>query len=216
MPELLGSARSGLHVRAWGHGPTPGWLHSWVPIIEAWAKNHWRYVDAAGTRDVPWWYRERPNLSVLAGAFWQTGGVALEEYRNEKWGAQHPGRADLWAATSDQYEYSIEAKHLWLGLNGSDPEQRLASAMEEAHEDAQKVDEAPHRRVALVICAPYATRPDREALRAFRAADYARVRAAAPAPHHLRVDLYPRWAPATGSDEWLPGVSLFLAFSRDE
>ena len=34
--------------------------------------------------DLPWWYGERASTSVLAGAAWRIGGLAFEEYREDK------------------------------------------------------------------------------------------------------------------------------------
>jgi hypothetical protein len=34
--------------------------------------------------DLPWWYNERASISVLAGAAWGTGGLAFEEYSEDK------------------------------------------------------------------------------------------------------------------------------------
>lgn len=76
------------------------------------------------TRDVPWWYNERASVSVFAGAVWQAGGVALEEFTDEKKipgrrgrakRVSYSGRTDLYFELG-RYEFLAEAKRCVANL----------------------------------------------------------------------------------------------------
>src|SRR5690606_5499082 len=64
--------------------------------------------------DVPYFYNERASLSVLCGAAWRSGYLALEEYVAIKGGESDKpnGRIDLYIGQRDgDEEICIEAKH---------------------------------------------------------------------------------------------------------
>jgi hypothetical protein len=235
MKDLFGTLRTDLHIRTYGKGTTPKWTESWVEVLRCWAALHRRYHEQTRT-DLGWWYSERPNLSVLTGAVWTSGGSALEEYKNQKWhgDAQYAGRADLWVVLKGK-GHSIEAKHLEASLTGGVREEPIAAALAEARDDARKVDEDPDHRVGLVFVTPYLPIPKdadldealdvaRANVREHRAAEYPKVRAASPA-RGLRADFFPRWASTSGtlrdSDKepgkryCYPGISLLIGFERD-
>lgn len=234
MADIIGSGRSDLHIRAWGLGPTPAWCREWANVFRTWAGFHSRYRDQTGN-DLAWWYRERPNLSVVSAAIWARGGSALEEYRNDKWNgpAQYAGRADQWAVLGG-FGYSIEAKHLYASLHGGLREDPVARAMQEAREDVARVDEDPEHRTAMTFVTPYfpvgrggdaeqAVPKMRELLRKHRAADYPSVRSVMP-KRGLRVDYFPSWARGTetlseshsepGKCYLRPGITVFVGFEK--
>ncbi len=64
-------------------GINPGSLVSLDSILRAWIKTNRKFVKAWAP-DVPWRYNERASLSILAGAIWRKGGLALEEFTTEK------------------------------------------------------------------------------------------------------------------------------------
>ena len=73
-------------------------LSDWENIIEEWALLIDRYCRITKD-DAPYWYTERANIGVLAGACWRAGYVALEEFQFQKGYSNKPkwsGRADLW------------------------------------------------------------------------------------------------------------------------
>jgi hypothetical protein len=103
----------------------------------------WRQAKAPHSySDVPYYYNERANLSLLAAAFWKSGWIALEEYsaekeyRNSKPPGKGPvskkrgtkerarGRADLLVTKGckdGSTDVQIEAKQGWiLGKPGKD------------------------------------------------------------------------------------------------
>lgn len=90
----------------------------WEPILEEWLLGIERFCRVTGGDEAPYWYNERANIGVLAGAAWRCGRVALEEFQYEKGFKNKPkwlGRADLWLA-SDDHEELIEAKFKWCSL----------------------------------------------------------------------------------------------------
>lgn len=127
-------------------------LRSWIVCIE-------HYIDVWEGNDLPYWYNERGNVSVLAGAAWRAGWLALEEYQMGKHGAEHGeltgGRNDLCLANS-QHEFYIEAKVAYLNIAELDRSAfRLAEVTAAAVRDAKRLS-CDAQRVAAVFVAPYA------------------------------------------------------------
>lgn len=96
------------------------------PVLRQWRKAIGRYNSQMGD-DFAWHYHERACIGFLAAAAWLAGGVALEEWREDKHaGAERrKGRCDLYlySAPCDLF---IEAKHLWLPI-GTDPKRSAAA-----------------------------------------------------------------------------------------
>ncbi|MDL2198140.1 hypothetical protein QQF45_03570 [Halopseudomonas aestusnigri] len=142
-------------------------------LLAAWVESVLRYDaimagDAGEGGDCCWWYNERANVSVLAGAAWAKGWVALEEYSRLK-RAQVPmsgvddedgldarGRVDLYVSTHDE-DYAFEAKQVWLrldpGFETAGYSGKITEGMNAARQDALKlVGEADaHYAVTFVI-----------------------------------------------------------------
>ena len=114
-------------------------LNVWAPLLEEWVKCVANYCKFYKGEDAPYWYTERANTSILAGAAWRCGMLALEEFQREKgyrtrdkWN----GRVDLCIATGDK-EFLFEAKHAWLSLSLS-PErmqEKIESILSKACDD---------------------------------------------------------------------------------
>ena len=89
------------------------WLE---PVFENWEVAINRYVEIL-CDDPPYFYNERPNISLLAAGAWLTGaqndspGIALEEYSVKK--GTSSGRADLYVCCG-RYHCEIEAKQVWF------------------------------------------------------------------------------------------------------
>lgn len=114
-------------------------LADWEGVIEEWVMLIDRYCRVAPD-DAPYWYTERANIGILAGACWRSGMVALEEfqwekgYRNKpKW----PGRADLWVG-SDSASTLIEAKQKFIALNSRDHIKLITQALNDAGRNAKE------------------------------------------------------------------------------
>jgi len=113
----------------------------WEPILEEWLLGIERFCRVTGGDEAPYWYNERSNIGVLAGAAWRCGRVALEEFQFVKGFKNKPkwlGRADLWIA-SDQHEELIEAKFKWCSLNSRNGIASVANdTLDLATSDAKK------------------------------------------------------------------------------
>ncbi len=103
-------------------------LEPWNQILDEWIKIHQQYIEDDEFDDCMYWYNERANVGVLAGAIWKSGGIALEEYSSYKTKATEEnedteeaetrkitklreGRVDLYFYTQN-HQYIVEAKHL--------------------------------------------------------------------------------------------------------
>jgi len=96
-------------------------MSHWEPLLEEWLVAIERFCRVTNGNDAPYWYNERANVGILAGAAWRCGRVALEEFQYEKGYKNKPkwlGRADLWLA-SDSHEELIEAKFGWCSLKSN-------------------------------------------------------------------------------------------------
>lgn len=142
-------------------------------LLAAWVESVLRYDkimegDAGEGGDCCWWYNERTNVSVLAGAAWTKGWVALEEYSTLKRagapisvvdaeeGSDARGRVDLYVSTPHE-DYAFEAKQVWLrldpGFETAGCSGKVTEGMNAARQDALKlVGEADvHYAVTFVI-----------------------------------------------------------------
>ena len=150
-----------------------------TPLLNQWIKLIKEYCRAHECEDNPWWYNERANISLLAGAAWRLKKewLALEEYPADKRrtrsgkpkkmapvvpkkgieGENKPnrkGRVDLYVANGDE-GYAIEAKQLWQKLSPGSAN-RLGTAMKMARDAAGALYpwEAEYR-VGAVFIIPY-------------------------------------------------------------
>ena len=117
-------------------------LSHWEPLLEEWLLATERYCRVMEGEDAPYFYNERANIGVLAGAAWRCGRIALEEFQHLKGFRNHPktkGRADLYIAW-DKGEELVEAKLRWLRLDLKSQKQIELSEMllASARADARK------------------------------------------------------------------------------
>ncbi len=90
-------------------------VECWFSVLEEYAA---RTQDAQGKLDdIPFWYKERPQVGFFSIAAWLSGWAALEEWGTKKGVEQNAayGRNDLWIRRGD-VEWFIEAKHAWCDL----------------------------------------------------------------------------------------------------
>ncbi len=82
-------------------------LKEWIALIRK-SSREW------GRNDCSWWYSERVNLGVFAGAIWRKGGTCFEEYIDEniKNKDRYRGRCDLYFKYNNM-EFIVEAKQCW-------------------------------------------------------------------------------------------------------
>lgn len=93
-------------------------------------------------RDVGYWYTERPNVSLLAGAAWKLNYFPIEEYsapkryiNNQKQDDEYKGRIDIKIVIPEKdCEIIFEAKHTYSYLKD------LESVYENAIQDCMTID----------------------------------------------------------------------------
>lgn len=94
-------------------------LEHWSVLLKKWISLITNYCLVMKGDDAPYYYSERANIGVLAGAAWKTGWLALEEFSIKKRG-QKRGSSDLWIyPTNLEREEYIEAKQAW-SINSAD------------------------------------------------------------------------------------------------
>lgn len=118
----------------------------WSGLLDEWAANIERYIKFTNG-DVPYWYKERANVSILAGAAWRSGLIALQEFESEKQTPegksdhQEPntwkGRCDLYICTPTHQDDLVEAKYKWLSLNSNSFAEHANNLVNKALSDAQ-------------------------------------------------------------------------------
>lgn len=124
------------------------------PILARWCAINSRLGrEWVWVKDAPWWYNERALVSVFAGSIWTYGGVAFEEYAEEKRGDQtrNQGRIDMWFQLG-QRECLAEAKKCWV--DSSDHEKSLQTAddaLAKAMRDAGDIPPDGRLRLAMVF-----------------------------------------------------------------
>ena len=115
-------------------------MSHWSSIMEEWMLAIERYTRIMNGNDAPYYYNERANVSVLAGAAWRSGWIALEEFQSKKGyrnKAKKNGRADLYFA-NDTSEELIEAKFRWICMGSDNLAPMVKETMELAIDDVKK------------------------------------------------------------------------------
>lgn len=133
-------------------------LAPFQPILEEWTKCVQEYIDCWEGGDLPYWYNERANVSVLAGAAWRAGFTAIEEYQIKKQGVTSDkdsnGRNDLYI-TDKNFGIAIEAKVLFPKIDELDSQ--ISTAIKNAISDVKKIKAVDGHRAGVVFIAPYTT-----------------------------------------------------------
>lgn len=103
-----------------------GWtkplLESWRDELDHYAKR--THALLPDEPDYPHWYNERASIGFVAQAARGSSdkSVVLEEFLQTKMprkGAPVAGRGDLWFSLGDKHACYIEAKHVWLSMDGT-------------------------------------------------------------------------------------------------
>jgi hypothetical protein len=148
------------------------------PLLLQWIKLIKEYCEANHCTDNPWWYSERANVGLLAGAAWRVRKKwhSLEEFptdkrrtstgKNKKMEPDIPtggvekkknvrGRCDLYVSHASK-GFVIEAKQAWQNLSPKAEQNRLVEAMRLARNDAGNLHpgEADHR-IGAVFVVPF-------------------------------------------------------------
>lgn len=115
-------------------------LSQWGSLLEEWLLTMERYSRIMGGEDAAYWYNERANIGMLAGAAWRCGRIALEEFQQKKGyrnRSKNNGRCDLWISTEIN-EAIIEAKFKWLSLRSTKTKEIVERIIKKATQDAKK------------------------------------------------------------------------------
>lgn len=124
-------------------------LSHWSLLLKEWHLLIKRYcIFMEEDEDAPYYYTERANTGVLAGAAWKAGWIALQEFSARK-RAKSIGFADLWICPNNQEmdEY-IEVKQEWSLTKASD-------GLSQAVKDAKKLlVDKESMRIGLLFISP--------------------------------------------------------------
>ena len=126
-------------------------MSHWSCVMEEWMLLIERYTRIMSGTDAPYYYNERANVSVLAGAAWRAGWIALEEFQSKKGyrnRAKTNGRTDLYFANESTDEL-IEAKFQWICMGSDNLERMVQNTMKLATCDAKRT-RANHKDVKAI------------------------------------------------------------------
>jgi hypothetical protein len=137
-------------IKFFGNRRFEPFLRKWIALIIQSCKE-WDWEDC------PWWTTERALVSTLAAAAWQNGGVALEEYSNEKkrGGIKYSGRCDLYMKISKK-DYIAEAKICWpkAGKRARKTKSIIEEALKASERDAKKLRGFEEEKMGIVFAVP--------------------------------------------------------------
>jgi hypothetical protein len=112
-------------------------LSHWEHICEEWIVLGKRYSRMTLGGENPFAYGELANVSMLAGAAWRCGCIALQEFYWDKDNdTGRAGRADLYICNINEDEEYIEAKFDTLSLQARSSQKVIETVMGKARNDA--------------------------------------------------------------------------------
>ncbi|MEK1941642.1 MAG: hypothetical protein AAAB16_14830 [Pseudomonas sp.] len=130
------------------------------PVLRSWIACVQRYIDVWDGDDLPYWYNERANISILAGAAWKADWTAIEEYQITKVATEASqqgtsiGRNDLYVA-NEIYGFCIEAKVAYVDIEDlNTAKKHIVGRCSQAIFDAGRLD-YDEPRLGAVFVAPY-------------------------------------------------------------
>lgn len=133
-------------------------------LLESWDKTLRELEKAFGIHDLPYVYRERTNVGILAAAATKLGYLTFEEYsvekrRQRRW---RQGRADLYICSKDsRKEFNIEAKYKVVSFRNQRLAQTIAPILETVIKDVVVLRKSEHsRRIGIVFLRPWGAKPD--------------------------------------------------------
>jgi hypothetical protein len=125
-------------------------LKEWIALIKK-SSREW------GRNDCSWWYSERVNLSVFAGAIWRKGGSCFEEYSdtNINGKLEYKGKCDLYFKYGN-HDFIVEAKQCWpnAGSTSYSLEDTIKNSIKMEHRDAKSVYAGNIKKLSLVYVIP--------------------------------------------------------------
>jgi hypothetical protein len=135
-------------------------LQAIKPVLNSWITCTQRYIDVWEGSDLPYWYNEQANVSILAGAAWKADWTAIEEYQIIKIATEADdktsviGRNDLYIA-DDKNGFCIEAKVAYVPIdNLTAARDWILGKCKLATFEARRLD-YDEPKVGAVFIAPY-------------------------------------------------------------
>lgn len=123
-------------------------LWEWAGVLER-TTRIWTDSD-----DAAWAYNERATLSLLAGAVWRLGGIAFEEYANQKNDGTF-GRCDLYFQTGRR-DFVAEAKQCWASASPTaDPAKAARRALESSARQVGAYRSYGYDRLGIAFACAY-------------------------------------------------------------
>jgi hypothetical protein len=124
-------------------------LTDWRTIIDGYRR---RWV---GAHDLPYWYKEPTNVSLLAGAIWRggQGRSCLQEYptTRSRHGEVGEGKVDLWFQAGD-WDALVETKTRWPTEEGAEVGTRTGKAVASAGKQLAAVLSNHRARHGYKLC----------------------------------------------------------------
>jgi hypothetical protein len=108
--------------------------------------------------DLPYVYRERPNLGILAAAATRIGYVPFEEYSAQKGRGKNrrTGRADLWLSTTNgKKAFDFEAKYILPSFQSNRLAKTIQHHLDIACNDAKAISYKSNYTIGVVFISPY-------------------------------------------------------------
>lgn len=184
-------------------------LKHWIPLFEEWFLGIERYCRLTD-EDAPYWYNERANISLLAGAAWRCGWVALEEFSCEKKNRgqkKKPGRSDLWMMSDFDTEELVESKYRWMALRSPKFVELAEQTIDSACRDVKKVRDTGWPTGVAFLCLHLPEKYESEIDTKIREA----IRKAIEVPHDAIAWCFPRSTrklTMDGGKRLFPGIIL--------
>src|SRR6266478_6371891 len=121
-------------------------LNQWIKIVNQSAEE-WNFED------VPWWYKERAQLSLFAGTIWRTGGSVFEEFGMTKKhkDRRYSGRCDFYCRTADNKTFLAEAKHAEIVTTDGKAEDNIRAALKLAKSACARCTPEEEEVIAIVF-----------------------------------------------------------------
>lgn len=194
------------------------------PVLDAWINCIIQYVELFDGGDLPYWFNERANVSILSAAAWKAGMVALEEFPSNKVPQSSEdeetnsalrkemnakkGRCDLYLANSD-LEFFVEAKVDYPNITSTSD--CFRQGLSYIAQDRRNVGSQNSIHLSALFCAPFSFKQ-----RASEQEISNHLSLALQEPMDAHAWVIPSKAQETAShnDSYYPMVSLFLKVVR--
>jgi hypothetical protein len=126
-------------------------------LLASWDRALRDIEEVMGTRDLPYFYSERPNLGILAFAAIRIGYVPFEEYSVQKGRGkdQRRGRADLWLAKKGAKTFNFEAKYIQVSFHNKRLAKTIRHHLDIAADNAYDLHGESDWTIGIIFVRPY-------------------------------------------------------------